>query len=201
MFNHVGHVYYNETSASPLVVGDFVSMKRWPGSPDGSDGFTKFKSAKGLIFDLQLSSPDVFVDEDATSLTLLAPMKRTGWTLAERFEADLDGVQQAVRDGLDAVWHEDELLFPSGAVVVAIAYNATPEVGAETDQLDPACFGAATPRLPVDPPTTPLYAAEPVRAHELAIVPVRPGTYRVLIGTLTFRGAPVARATLSRVGD
>ena len=42
---------------------------------------------------------------------------------------------------------------------------------------------------------------EPVRAHELAIVPVRPGTYRVLIGTLKFRGAPVARATFSRVGD
>lgn len=197
MFAHVGHVYYNAHSTSPLVVGDFESMKRWPGSPDGSDGFVRFGSGKGAVFDLQLASPDVFVDSKRT-LVLLAPLARTGWTLEERFGRDAAGLQPALTEDLGSTWHDDEIEIVSGAIVIAIAYNATPAVGADTSNLDQRCISDAVPRLPPTPPTTPQYASEPVCAHELAIVPLENGKYRITIGELLIDGKRVGRCTLAK---
>lgn len=197
MFTHVGHVYYNAHSSSPLVVGDFESMRRWPGSPDGSDGFVRFGSGKGAIFDLQLVSADVFV-ESAHRLVLLAPLARSGWTLADRFGRDLGELQPALTEELSSTWHEDEIEIVSGAIVVAIAYNATPMVGADTSELDERCISDAVPRLPTTAPTTPHYASEPTCAHELAIVPLENGRYRLRIGELHVDGQRVGRCTLDR---
>ena len=198
MFMHVGHVYYNAHSSSPLVIGDFESMKRWPGSPDGSDGFIKFRSGKGAIFDLQLSSPDVFVDATRT-VALLAPLARRGFKLDERFGRDLAGLQDTLAAPLTATWYDDEIEIVSGAMVIAIAYNATPEIGADTSGLDARCFTESVPRLPSAAPTAPVYADEPVGAHELAIVPLDNGRYRVTVGTLSLDGNAVARCTVARI--
>jgi hypothetical protein len=198
MFSHVGHVYYNADSSSPLVIGDFEQMKRWPGSPDGSDGFVKFKSDKGAIFDLQLSSPDVFVDA-ARCVALLAPLARSGFKLGERFGRDVAGLQEVLTAPLSATWHEDEIKIVSGALVIAIAYNATPEIGADTSAIDERCITAAVPRLPAAAPSAPVYADEPVGAHELAIVPLDNGTYRVTVGALELDGNQVARCTITQI--
>lgn len=189
MYAHVGHVYFNDHSSSPLVIGDFQAMKRWPGSPDGSDGFTRFKSGKGAIFDLQLASPEVFV-RSPRALALLAPLRRTGWSLEERFGRAAADLEPALTADLEQVWHDDEILVESSAIVISIAYNATPEIGAE------AHADADIPRLPREAPTRPHYQSEPVRAHELAIVPLDNGWYRIRIGQLTVDGDPVGRCTL-----
>lgn len=165
-FRHVGHVYYNAHASSPLVVGDFEHMKKWPGSPDGADGFVKFKSGKGVIFELQLASPDVFVDESRKVVVLLAPLARSGWTLASRFGRDLAGLGTAFTSEPTSVFHDDEIRIESGAMVVAIAYNATPALGADTSALDAQCVSDATPRLPVEAPAEFHYAAEPAGAHD-----------------------------------
>jgi hypothetical protein len=197
MFEYVGHVYYNAHSSSPLVLGDFESMKRWPGSPDGSEGFVKFSSGKGAIFDLQLSSPDVFVESNC-KLVLLAPLSRTGFKLEERFGRGLAKLQDAMTDALATTWHDDQIVIASGAVVIAIAYNATPVIGADTSHLDERCIAASVPRLPVAVPSTTVWADEPVGAHELAIVPIENGTYRITVGELAIDGASVARCRLER---
>lgn len=199
MFTHVGHVFYNAGSSSPIVLGDFAAMKRWPGSPDGPDGFVKFKSEQGAIFDLQLSSPDVFV-EGSQRLVLLAPLRRTGWTIVERFGVALSDLQAAMTASLASTWYDDELKLPSGAVVVAISYNATPEVGADVSNIDPDRLGV--PRLPVEAPVSPQYAAdgEPPGAQEIAIVPLDPGRYRIRVGDISVADAPVGRCTLDWVG-
>ncbi|MBL8912052.1 MAG: hypothetical protein JNM17_15260 [Archangium sp.] len=198
MFERVGHVFYNAHASSPIVLGDFEAMKKWPGSPDGSDGYVKFKSGKGAIFDLQLSSPDVFV-RARQAIALLAPLQRTGWTLEERFGRDVEGLQAALTGELVSVWQEDEILLPSGAVVVAIAYNATPEFGSDSSALDPRCFSKTTPMLPRVAPATPLYSQEPIGAHELAVVPLEAGSYRLRLGELEVDGARVGRCTLESI--
>ena len=60
---HRGRVAYNAHPATPLVLGDFETMKSWPGSADGEEGLVQLPSGTVLCFETEeLTAPDVYTE-------------------------------------------------------------------------------------------------------------------------------------------
>lgn len=175
-YDHVGYVYYNAHPASPLVIGDFTAMKGWKGNPDGNNDNEVLDIGTGKVFtcDLDLAAPDVFVKGN-DEVVLLSEDDNRGLLKSYKLE-DLQEPLGAEPEDAET-WEID---VPSGAIVVTIAYNATPEEGADTSQLNELCWFKGLPFLPKEPPKAPYYAKDGKpdwRAH--CIVPVTPGKYEV----------------------
>lgn len=175
MTRYIGKVYYRAHSATPIVIGDFDVMKRWPGHPEGeAEGELEIGEDHAIGFTgLDLASPHLFATD--RGITLLIPPRSYGRTV----EAPTGEVLQRLLDApAEQVFETYSLAVPSGALAITVAYNATPEEGAPTSHLESLCFHDSVPRLPRTVP------AEPVYQTELAIVPVPAGQYAVEIGKL-----------------
>jgi hypothetical protein len=175
MTTYVGKVYYRAHSATPIVIGDFEVMKRWPGDPDGdAEGELAIGDDCAIGFSgLELASPHVFSTDRGA--TLLIPPRSYGRNVAAPTG---DALQRVLDTAAEEVFEEYSLAVPSGALVITIAYNATPEEGAQTTHLDDRSFHEQVPLLPRTVPSEPVYQTE------LAIVPVRAGRYAVEIGRI-----------------
>lgn len=151
-----------------MVLGDFAAMKRWRGAPDGDvEGEVALGDARGVGFaSLDLASPYVYASE--TGAVLLVPPASYGRKVEPPGGEALD---RALLAPSDAVFEQYELSVTSGAIAITVAYNATPEEGADTSDLDPLCFHEAVARLPVQRPTAPLYL------RELVVLPIADGAY------------------------
>lgn len=176
MAHLVGLLSYNAHAATPTVIGDFEQMKAWPGDPDGeAEGVLEVGEGQAFGFTaFDLASPYVFV-EDSGRVTLLVEEGSYGRTVDAPTGEPL---KRLLDDPCEADGDEAELECASGALVVTVAYNATPEVGADTSGLDEACFHDDVPRLPKAAPQTHTYL------EECAILRVPEGTYRVETGGL-----------------
>jgi len=180
-YAHVGNVYYNAHSASPLVIGDFQIMKGWKGNGDGNDDNEVIDIGSGKVFtcDLDLVAPDVFVK--GNEVVLMTEMDSHG-LLKDYTLEELQGPLSAKCEEPETF----EIDVPSGAIVVNIAYNATPEEGSTTDHLDKLCWHNRLPFLPKEPPKEPYYAKDAKnpewRGH--CIVPVKPGRYAIEMGSI-----------------
>lgn len=171
----VGKIYYQSHSATPTVIGDFERMKSWPGEPDG-EAEGPLELGDGHVFGFtafDLASPFLFVEDDVR-VTLLVPEGSYGRSV-EPPEGDL---LRRLLDDASEDGETTEIGCPSGALVITVAYNATPAEGADTSDLDERCVHDEVPRLPMAPPEEATYA------KECAIVPVRPGTYAVVVDEL-----------------
>lgn len=190
---HVGHVSYNAHPASPLVIGDFDVMKGWEGDPDGGKrGKVKIATGTVINVDLQLVAPDVF--QVGNDVVLLAEEDHNK-SLLQRYE--LDELKAELVRSASTSYGSWRLEIPSAAVVVSIAYNATPEAGADTSHLDPIVFRRGEqPVLPKKRPSKPLWTDEPSK-RALAVIPVTAGTYAIQ-NSETER---FFRCTIRRVGD
>jgi hypothetical protein len=193
-FSHVGRVMYNAHPSSPLIIGDFQVMKGWKGNPDGGDGEEEIAIATGTVVnvDLDLKEPEVFFGPPDEVVLMRLPGRGKlleAHTLAD-VQPDLAGPPQ------DS-YGKFEIAIPSGAVVISIAYNATPEEGTDTSDLEENAFvEGETPCLPREVPTTPIWTDDRCK-RDLAVVPVRPGKYEIENG----RTARFLRCTIRRVGD
>lgn len=114
----------------------------------------------------------MFVDGDVVTLLV-----KEGMTPANPELPGADVLDGLCSGELENVEEQGVLEVPSGALVITLAYNATPEEGAPTAHLEET-FGESCPVLPR------LVPAAPVYVKELAIVPVTPGTYEVIWGSL-----------------
>ena len=186
---HVGHVSQNNHPATPLVIGDLEIMKGWRGDPDGdADGAIELAGGRIVGLDLDLMAPDVFVAAPGR-VVLMAGSNRSlveSHSL-EELAPDLDGPIDA-----HDTWTID---VPSGAIVMALAYNATPEEGLDPVSLglDVQCYSDVTPRLPRRAPKRPVFTNQRDR-RDVAIVPVAPGRYRITRGkTGRFLGCVIER--------
>lgn len=171
---HVGRVENLGHHSSPVVIGDFALMKRWHGDIDGeAEGVMKLEGEAIFGFTaMELGAPTVFVDGDVVTL-----LTKRGETPVKEERIEHDVLDALLHDELEDVEERGVVEVPSGALVITLAYNATPEEGAPTDHLDET-FHDSCPVLPKQAPTSPVYA------KELAIVPVTPGTYEVIWGGL-----------------
>lgn len=168
MFSLVGKLYYRAHPATPIVLGDFAAMKRWRGAPDGEvEGEISLGDETAVGFaSMDLASPYVYASE--TGAVLLVPPTSYGRKVDPPSGEALDRLLTAASD---EVFEQYELIVSSGAVALTIAYNATPEEGADTSDLDELCFHDAVPRLPAQRPSAPLYL------RELVVLPLRNGAY------------------------
>lgn len=176
-YEHVGYVRYNAHPAAPLAIGDLQIMKGWKGDPDGGTGSKVIDIGTGKIWtgDLDITAPDVFVKGDS-EVVLLAEMDRPN--LLQSYT--VDDLQEPLAAKFVGEPRVFEIEVPSGAIVVNIAYNATPEEGADTSELEDEAWFDDLPYLPKEAPKQPFYAKDgPPDARGLAIVPVKPGTYIV----------------------
>ncbi len=168
MFTYVGKLYYRAHPATPVVLGDFTAMKRWRGAPDSdAEGEVTLGDATAVGFaSMDLSSQHVFAAQD--TVVLLVPPRSYGRNTPLPSGAELETL---LAPASDEVFEEYELDVTSGAIAITIAYNATPEEGADTSDLDPLCFHSKAPRLPVKAPSAPLYLTE------LVVVAIANGRY------------------------
>jgi hypothetical protein len=170
---HVGWVYYRAHASSPLVLGDLDVMKDWPGSDGGEDELVKLPKGEVVTCDLDLRAPDVFLSAAGDEVVLMAA-EGSGRSLREEHE---DAALLAeIAKPLKKTFSSFPLTIRSGALVVSIAYNATPAKGAKVAHLAEERFTDDTPRLPKTAPTTPTYE------KELLVVPMPNGTYDVVVG-------------------
>jgi hypothetical protein len=173
-YRHIGWVYYRAHHASPLVLGDLDVMKDWQGSAEGSDfGQVALPKGKVITVDLALEAPDVFLSASEEEIVLMAG-GGTGRSLCKDHEASM--LEAELAKPFKKKAQTLPLEVRSGAIVISIAYNATPAKGARVDHLDDARFATDTPRLPKAAPKAPLYA------EELIVVPVPNGRYEVVVG-------------------
>lgn len=170
---HVGWVYYRAHASSPLVLGDLDVMKDWPGSDGGEDELVKLPKGKVLTCDLDLCAPDVFVSDAGDEVVLMAA-GGSGRSLREEHEED--ALLAEVAAPMKKPFSAFPLTIRSGALVVSIAYNATPAKGAKVAHLEEARFSEDTPRLPKSAPKAPVYE------EELLVLPLPNGTYEVVLG-------------------
>lgn len=175
MTRYIGKVSYRAHSATPIVMGDLEVMKRWPGAPEGEvEGELELGDDSVLGFaGSDLAAPHVFARE--RGVALLIPPRSYG----RKVEApEGDALQRLLDAPLERVFERYTLAVRSGALVITVAYNATPEEGAPTSHLNALCFHQKVPRLPRARP------AEAVYATELALIPVPAGSYAVEMGSL-----------------
>lgn len=187
MTSYIGKVYYKAHSATPIVIGDFEVMKHWPGATDGeAEGELEVGDHTAIGFTgAELASPHLFTT--ARGATLLIPPRSYGRSVAAPAGEALAKLLDA---DADETFEEHALDVPSGALVITVAYNATPEEGAATDHLDDACFYKGVPLLPRTAPSEAVYLTE------LAIVPVAAGRYTVRIGKVDgYERCELVRAT------
>jgi hypothetical protein len=179
-YRHVGRVLYNPHPSTPLVVGDFEVMKGWEGDPDGNaDGeIIDVGTGKVLTVDLHNTEVDLFASDDGQLVLMNEPEKTKGLLSRHSIEA----LQKPLNAAFTKTHGDWNLAIPSGALVINVMYNATPEEGAPTDHLDETVWYAELPRLPKTPPTTIVNTFDVLDHRGLAIVPVRPGTYSFVQG-------------------
>jgi hypothetical protein len=170
---HIGKLYYRAHSATPIVIGDFEAMKSWGGDPDGeAEGSMTVGGAEAFGFSAQdLASPEVYTH--GTSVVLLVKIGSYGRTVEPPAG---EALRSLVEQPFDDEWESEEIAAPSGALVLTLAYNATPAHDADTSDLDELCFYAGVPRMPAEIPTEPLYLTE------LIVLPVAAGTYSIQTG-------------------
>lgn len=140
---HVGWVYYRAHHASPLVVGDLDVMKDWKGD-DGGD-FAQIKLPKGKVVtcDLDLQAPNVFLSAAGDEVVLIAAGRGSRSLLDENEEEPLlEEIARPLKKGSTSL----PLTIRSGALVVSIAYNATPAKGAPTKHRGDTKRGSPTTR-------------------------------------------------------
>jgi hypothetical protein len=174
-FVHVGHVSFNAHPASPLVIGDFEVMKGWQGDEDGAYAGEEIELEGGKVVctDLELMAPDVFFAAP-DRIVMLAESNRSMMKSHEL--ADLQADLDAPIDGHES-WAID---VRSGAIVISIAYNPTPEEGSDTEHLDDWDPDEA-PMLPKKVPSKPLWTDKRAQ-RDLAVIPVPPGKYTITVG-------------------
>jgi hypothetical protein len=171
----IGWLYYRSHHATPLVVGDLAVMHDWRGAPDGADEAALVPLPKGSValFEMHLRAPEV-LRAPGGEVILLADEK-----LSSRLGDEIDD-EELIGDALAPLVKTFETLtltVESGALVLAVAYNATPAEGASVEGLDEACFAEGeTPRLPLRAP------AAPIHLEELVVVPVPNGRYELRNG-------------------
>jgi hypothetical protein len=184
----VGRLYFAAHSSTPLVAGDLAGMADWRGAPEGADEakLVELRSGKVAMFDLSLRAPEVFWTGDG--VILLAEQER-GPSLGELLSDD--ELELAARAPVVETFETLPLVVSSGAIALAIAYNATPVEGADLGELDAQVFDEeTTPLLPAAPPTAPLHRTE------LVVVPVPNGTYELRVGrTEAHQIATIKRVT------
>lgn len=173
-FVHIGRIYYNASSASPIIVGDFEVMKGWRGDPDGMVDDLEMRIDSGPIVGLDFDqiAPDLFFAAP-DAVVLMTDAKKDRSLLKTYSIAELQG---DLIEPAQETYESCTVDIPSGALAITIAYNATPEVGADTSGLDPLCFHEDTTFLPKAIPTTPLYSSATNKA-DIAVVPVTAGKY------------------------
>lgn len=174
MHIHLGRVENLAHHSSPVVIGDFELMKQWPGDIDGeAEGVMELSERAIFGFTaMELGAPTVFIDGDVVTLLV-----KEGMTPPKPELPGVDLLNALCSGELDDVEEQGVLEVPSGALVITLAYNATPEEGAPTEHLEET-FHEMCPVLPKLVPIAPVYI------KELAIVPVTPGTYEVIWGSL-----------------
>lgn len=196
-YRHVGHVNYDADSASPLVIGDFTVMKGWKGNPDGNDDNEVIDIGSGKVFtcDLELTAPDVFVNGE-DEIVLMAEADNNDGLLESYSLEDLQAPLGAKPEDPET-WEID---VPSGAIVVNIAYNATPEKGASTKGLNKLCWNEDLPFLPKAAPKEPYYSTDDDNPDWAGhcIVPVKPGKYRVAMDEIEGDEGDFMRVVLRR---
>lgn len=169
---HVGRVENKHHHASPVVIGDFELMKQWQGDMDG-EAEGEMDLGEGNIFGftaMELGAPTIFIEDNV--VTLLTP---EGMTPVQSEVPEPALLASLVVGDLDSVEEEGTLAITSGAIVVSLAYHATPEEGAPTDHIG-ECYHADLPTLPRVVPT------EITHQTELAIIPIKPGDYKIVWG-------------------
>lgn len=144
------------------------------------NGIVDIETGKIFGGTLDLTAPNVFVKGD-DEIVLLAEMDHED--LLESYS--LDDLQGPLGSPFSQSFGTFELDVPSGAVVVNIAYNATPEEGTDTSGLSKNCWHEGLPFLPKSAPSKPHYHTADDenydwRAH--CIVPVKPGKYTLEAG-------------------
>jgi len=174
---HIGRIRNRMHPAAPLIIGDLHTIKDWKGDADGGPaGMLGLPRGEVLITDLELTAPEVCLGSEHA--ILLARGGKNKPLLDSMALADLLTKASESFERPPTSW---TLEVPSGALVVSIAYNPTPEEGSDTSELDDDLFfEGETPMVPKVAP-----AAPTVLANEMAILPLRAGRYVVAKGILS----------------
>lgn len=179
MFKHHGRISYNAHPATPLVVGDFEVMKQWAGHEDGDlEGPYDVAGVEVVGFAADdLAAPNVYTD--ASSIVMLV---EAGSYSAER-DIPVEEVQ-AVLAATNAVHERFQLEVTSGALVISVQYNATPELGAKTAHLSTLTYYPGVPVLPATPPAEVcrLHTDQATLLRESMIIPMANGSYELRLG-------------------
>jgi hypothetical protein len=126
------------------------------------------------------------------------PQKRKS-LVGRHADADL---QAALNADFTAKRNEWKLAVPSGALVIALTYHATPEEGSDTSELEgdgeeDERWSEELPMLPRSAPSSIINDLEDPNHRGLAVVPVKPGTYTLVRGSVP----GFLRIVIRRSGD
>ena len=191
-YKHLGYVNPDRHPATPLVVGDFEVMKDWKGDSDDTPMEIELSKGKVVALELELTAPEVFQATPDEVVLLVEPGNNQ--SLFESFT--LEELQKPLNEPLEEAHDSWEIKVPSGALVIAVAYIATPEEGSDTSGL--GNFHEGVPLLPKKAPAKPFYSKDPPDSQCLAIVPVTPGTFKVELGDAS---DPFMKCVIRRTGD